>query len=75
MSGRLFGCVVGLGAAANGQSFAEYFIVGVNLTDPDRGTDNVIPGDVLRMSVRVNHDGLSFAGGRVGVLLQGVGSE
>ncbi len=66
--------VVGLAASASGQTFAEFFIHGVNLTDPDRGLGaDILPGDVVRLSVRVNHDALSFAGGRVEVVYQGAG--
>lgn len=67
--------VVSLAASASGQTFAEFFIDAINLTDADRGTDRPLPGDVIRMSVRANHDGLSFAGGRIEVIYQGVGDQ
>ncbi len=62
----------GLAGAASGQTFAEYFLDGVNLTDPGRGTQNADAGDVIRVSLRVNHDSLSFAGGKVDIAYGGV---
>ncbi len=51
--------------AASGQTFVQYFVDGVNLTDAGRGTDNMAAGDIIRFSLRANHDALSYAGGRV----------
>ena len=59
--------VAGLATAAGAQSFAIYSLDGVNLTDAGRGTDNADSGDVIRMSLRVNHDALSYAGGKVDI--------
>ncbi len=61
-----------LATAASGQTFVEYFLDGVNLTDAGRGTSNAEPGDVFRMSLRVSHDALSYAGGKVDIILGGV---
>ena len=46
----------GLAGGASGQTFAEYFMDGVNTTDAGRGVENADRGDVIRMSLRVNHD-------------------
>ena len=59
--------VAGMATAASAQSFVTYFLDGVNLTDAGRGTTNADAGDVIRMSLRVNHDGLSYAGGKVDI--------
>ena len=67
-----------LGSAAcvaSGQSFLVYSVDGVNLTDPGRGTDNAQAGDVIRASLRVHHDGLSYAGGKVELTLDGIDPE
>ncbi len=64
--------VAGMATAASAQSFAEYFLDGVNMTDAGRGTANADAGDVIRMSLRVHHDSLSFAGGKVDVAYGGV---
>ena len=60
--------VAGMATAASAQSFVEYFLDGVNMTDAGRGTDNADAGDVIRMSLRVNHDSLSYAGGKAEIL-------
>ncbi len=65
-----------LAGGASGQTFAEYFMDGFNLTDPGRGVENADRGDVIRMSLRVYHDALSFAGGKVDIIAQqNVGHE
>lgn len=65
-----------MSGVASGQTFAEYFMNGVNLTDPGRGVENADRGDVIRMSLRVYHDALSYAGGKVDIIArQNVGHE
>ncbi len=69
---RIGAAMVGLASCgASGQTFAEYFLDGVNLTDGGRGMSNIQPGDVVRLSLRVAHDGHSYGGGRVEVLYGG----
>ncbi len=65
--------VAGMATAASAQSFAEYFLNGENLTDAGRGTTNADAGDIIRMSLRVNHDSLSYAGGKAEILYGDVG--
>ncbi len=67
-------CAVWACSAADAQTFARYFLDGVNLTDRDRGTGDADVGDVIRMSLRVEHDALSYAGGKVEMLYAGVRS-
>eukprot|EP01026_Neomeris_dumetosa_P008760 TRINITY_DN12843_c2_g1_i1.p2 TRINITY_DN12843_c2_g1~~TRINITY_DN12843_c2_g1_i1.p2 ORF type:complete len:257 (+),score=20.25 TRINITY_DN12843_c2_g1_i1:392-1162(+) len=55
-------CVSG----ALGQSFVQYNLTGKNLSGG--GLEEAKVGDVIRISVFVNHDGLSYAGGKVDVL-------
>ncbi len=64
--------VAGLATAASAQSFAIYSVDGVNLTDGGRGTNNAQAGDVIRMSLRVEHDGHGFGGGKVDIGYGGV---
>ena len=65
----------GLATAAGAQTFAIYSFDGVNLTDAGRGTTDADSGDVIRMSLRVSHDALSYAGGKVDGSYTGVDDE
>ena len=73
---QFLGCVCGvvctLAGAVHGQTFVTYFMDGENLTDGGRGTDGALVGDVIRMSLAVEHDAFGYAGGRVEMLYQGV---
>ncbi len=65
--------VAGLaGVAAAQPTFAKYILWGENLTEPSRGTDNALPGDEIRIFLGVEHDGHSYAGGKVEILYDGV---
>ncbi len=61
-------------SVACAQTFARYFLDAINMTDQDRGTGDAAVGDVIRMSLRVEHDSLSYAGGKIEMLYSGVRS-
>ena len=60
------------GVAAAQPTFATYFMTAENLTDPGRGTNNALPGDMFQVFLHVEHDGHSYAGGKVEMLYTGV---
>ena len=60
------------GVAAAQPTFATYCMTAENLTDPGRGTDNALPGDMFQVFLHVEHDGHSYAGGKVEMLYTGV---
>ncbi len=65
--------VAGLaGVAAAQPTFATYTMSATNMTDAGRGTDNALAGDVFRVYLAVEHDGHSYAGGKVEMLYTGV---
>eukprot|EP01026_Neomeris_dumetosa_P008754 TRINITY_DN12843_c0_g1_i6.p1 TRINITY_DN12843_c0_g1~~TRINITY_DN12843_c0_g1_i6.p1 ORF type:complete len:210 (-),score=23.61 TRINITY_DN12843_c0_g1_i6:575-1204(-) len=47
-------------------------MLGENMTDAGRGTDNALAGDVIRMRLTVEHDALGYAGGGAEILYRGV---
>ncbi len=69
VAGGLVGCLC---AAAGAQTFVIYQMAGENRTDDGRGLDSAQAGDVIRMSLTVEHDGFSFAGGKAEMLYSGV---
>ena len=67
-------CVVG--PAALGQTFVTYVVDGENLATGERGHEiRALAGDTIRVAVRPVHDAMSFGGGRIDVLLEGVFPE
>ncbi len=69
VAGGLVGCLC---AAAGAQTFVIYQMAGENRTDGGRGLDGALAGDVIRMSLTVEHDAYSFAGGKAEMLYRGV---
>ncbi len=63
--------VAGMATAASAQSFATYSMTGVNLTT-GLPLNQAAPGDVIRLSLRVDHDGHGYGGGKTEILYTGV---
>ena len=70
-TGAIVMCVCG--TVAGGQSFVTYIVDGENLDTGQTGHAlSASPGDTIRVAVRTLHDSLSYAGGQLDILLEGV---
>ncbi len=73
VSARTMSAVVAMASSvAVGQTFVIYQMAGENRTDAGRGLDAAQAGDVIRMSLTVEHDAIGYAGGGVEMLYGGV---
>ncbi len=74
VSARTMSAVVAMASSvAVGQTFVTYIVDGENLDTGQAGHALMAsPGDTIRVAVRTLHDGLSYAGGKLDILLEGV---
>ncbi len=73
ISARTIGAMAAMASSvAVGQTFVIYQMAGENRTDDGRGLDAALAGDVIRMSLTVEHDALGYAGGGAEILYGGV---